>query len=178
MNVNALAIVGCVAAAAVLAGCPSNMKSGGGAAHPLERHPAPDVEVTMRSGGSAWHPSNANGKVLVLDFWATWCGPCKESFPRLDAVYQKHANRGLEVVGIDEDEDPKGVAEFVQTTGATFPIALDPSGDAASTFHVGTMPSEFVIDRHGVVRYVHAGYHPDDMDALDKEVTELLGEGD
>jgi thiol-disulfide isomerase/thioredoxin len=165
--------------AAVLAGCPSNMKGGGaGAQHPLERHPAPDVEVTMRGGGGAWHPSNANGKVLVLDFWATWCGPCKESFPRLDAVYQKHASRGLEVVGINEDEDSKGVATFVQSTGATFPIALDPNGDAASTFHVGTMPSEFVIDRHGVVRYVHSGYHPDDMDALDKEVTELLGEGD
>lgn len=150
---------------------------GGGASHPLQRHPAPDVEVQTRAGG-AWHPSNANGKVLVIDFWATWCGPCRDSFPRLDAVYKKHVDKGLEVMAIAEDQDPNKIPPFVRATGVTFPIALDPEGTAASTFDVATMPSEFVIDRHGVVRFVHSGYHPDDMDALEKEVSQLLDESD
>ena len=149
--------------------------SGGGSDHPLLRQVAPDSEVKLQSGPS-WKPTNASGKVLVIDFWATWCGPCKESFPKLDALYKKHGSRGLEVVGINEDEDPKGIQAFVQQTGATFPIALDPDGNMATTYNVGTMPSEFVLDRKGVVRYVHSGYHPEEMDALEEEVTELLRE--
>ncbi|GAC1369538.1 MAG: hypothetical protein NVSMB47_19410 [Polyangiales bacterium] len=157
-------------------GCAGGTKGkGGGASHPLARQVAPDVEVKLRSGGP-WHPANASGKVLVIDFWATWCGPCKDSFPRIDAIYQRHQNGGLEVVAIDEDDDAKGVPAFVQSTGVTFPIALDPGGNAATTYGVNTMPSEFVVDRRGVVRFVHSGFHPDDMDALESEVAELLKE--
>jgi cytochrome c biogenesis protein CcmG/thiol:disulfide interchange protein DsbE len=167
-------LVACAWAGGCAAGKGKGASSGGGN-HPLLRQVAPDSEVKLQSGPS-WKPANASGKVLVIDFWATWCGPCKDSFPKLDAIYKKHGGRGLEVVGINEDEDPKGIPSFVQQTGATFPIALDPDGNMATTYNVGTMPSEFVLDRHGVVRYVHSGYHPEDMEALEEEVAELLRE--
>jgi thiol-disulfide isomerase/thioredoxin len=160
------------------AGAGGKGASGGGAgvgSHPLLRQVAPDTELALEQGGN-WRPGNASGKVLVIDFWATWCGPCKESFPRIDAIYKKLGGGGLDVVAINEDEDSKGIPGFVQSTGVSFPIALDPSGNAASVFNVGTMPSEFVVDRKGVVRYVHAGYHPEEMDAIEDEVKELLKE--
>lgn len=129
----------------------------------------------MRDGGS-FRPSNARGKVLVLDFWATWCAPCKASFPKIDALYRKHRAAGLEVVGVDEDEEHGEVAQFLADTKATFPIAFDKGGRAAEAFGVETMPSSFVIDRRGVVRYVHSGYHPDDAPQIAAEVEELLAE--
>ncbi len=158
-------------------GCPggTGAKSGtAGTNHPLLRKVAPDAEVKRSAG--PWRPSNNSGKVLIMDFWATWCVPCKASFPKLDAIYKKHRAAGLEVVAINEDEDGKKIDAFVKETGVTFPIAMDPNGTAASTYGVDTMPTEFVVDRRGVVRYVHAGYHPDDVEAVDAEVQELLKE--
>jgi len=160
-------------------GCPgqnggSKTGSGGGSNHPLLRKVAPDVQVKRSKG--PWKPSDTMGKVVVMDFWATWCAPCKASFPKLDAIYKKHKDAGLVVVAINEDEDGKGVDQFVKDTGVSFQIALDPNGTAASTYGVDTMPTEFILDRRGIVRYVHAGYHPDDVEAVDAEVQELLKE--
>lgn len=129
----------------------------------------------MEKGG-AFRPKDDHGKVLVLDFWATWCGPCKASFPRIDAIYKKLGPKGLEVVAINEDEDTKGVDAFVKDTGVTFPIAFDKAGKAAESFGVETMPSSFVIDKRGVVRFAHSGYHPDEAAKIEAEINQLLDE--
>lgn len=145
------------------------------ASHPLARKPAPDVEVKLASGGP-FHPRDAAGKVLVLDFWATWCAPCKASFPKVDAIYQKHAAKGLMVVAINEDEEPDKVPPFLAEVKPSFTIAYDNKGKAAEAFGVETMPSSFIIDRRGVVRYAHSGYHPDDAATIESEIEELLAE--
>lgn len=141
----------------------------------MARKPAPDIELKLING-SAFRPSNAKGKVLVLDFWATWCAPCKASFPKVDAIYKKHAARGLEVVAINEDEDQKKVPAFLDEVKPSFTIAFDNNGKGAEAFGVETMPSSFIIDRRGVVRYAHSGYHPDDAAVIEAEVEELLAE--
>jgi cytochrome c biogenesis protein CcmG, thiol:disulfide interchange protein DsbE len=144
-------------------------------AHPLARKSVPEVELKLQKGGS-WRPADANGKVLIVDFWASWCEPCRDSFPKLDAIYKRHENGGLVVVAINEDEEPTKIPNFLQSTGVTFPVALDPSGSAASSFGVSKMPSQFVVDRRGVVRFVHSGYQPDEMEALEDEIKQLLRE--
>ncbi len=171
---------GVVVLAVLTTGCPPKGKGSesgksGGDAHPLARQVAPDVTLKLQKGGS-WHPGDASGKVLLIDFWATWCGPCKDSFPKLEGLKGKYEGKGLEVVGVNEDEDGKGISSFLTLTGATFTIALDPAQDAGNTYGVQNMPTEFLIDRKGVVRFVHAGYHSDSMDELDAEIQQLLSE--
>ena len=159
------------AAATWLSACPPPAKT---AEHPLSRNLAPDI--SLKVGGADWSPSKAKGKVLVLDFWATWCVPCKDSFPRLDGIYRKYKDKGLELVGVTSDEDPAKIDKFVKETNATFPIGRDAGGKATDTYKVEKMPTTFVIDRKGVVRYAHGGYEPKDADDLDKEVQELVAE--
>lgn len=165
-----------VSALLVLTGCAS---AGGGkseaASHPLARKPAPEVTLKLEKGGD-FKPSDAKGKVLLVDFWATWCAPCKASFPRVDAIYQKHKAKGLEVVAVNEDEDVKKVPAFLAETKVSFTVAFDNEGKAAETYGVQTMPSSFLVDRRGVVRYAHSGYHPDDAAQIEAEVEELLAE--
>jgi peroxiredoxin len=164
-----------VALSTMLVACPSGGGASKGSNHPLARKAAPEFEAKIAKGGT-FKPKDANGHVLVLDFWATWCVPCKASFPKIDAMYRKKKDQGLEVFGINEDEDTKGVDAFVKETNASFPIVLDEGGKAAEKYGVETMPSSFVIDRRGVVRYVHSGYHPEDAPVIEKEVDELLAE--
>ena len=165
-----------VVATMSLLGCPTGKATKSeGAAHPLARKVAPDIEVKLRSGG-AFHPRDAKGKVLVLDFWATWCAPCKASFPKVDAIYKKHQAHGLEVIAINEDEDASKVQPFLDEVKPSFPIAFDNAGKGAEVFGVETMPSSFIIDRTGVIRYAHSGYHPDDSATIEAEIEELLAE--
>jgi thiol-disulfide isomerase/thioredoxin len=146
-----------------------------GAAHPLARKAAPNITVKLKDG-SAFHPKDALGRVLVLDFWATWCAPCKASFPKVDAIYEKHKAQGLQVVGVNEDEDHGKVQPFLDEVKPSFLIGFDDAGRGAEAFGVETMPSSFILDRRGVIRYAHSGYHPDDAATIEAEVEELLAE--
>lgn len=166
LSVTALALSGCGALGA---------SKSDATQHPLARKPVPEVALELDQGG-AFKPADAKGKVLVLDFWATWCGPCKASFPKVDAIYRKHKAEGLEVVAINEDDEHSKVPAFVSETKVSFAIAFDKDGKAAESFGVQTMPSSFVIDRRGVVRYAHSGYHPDDAAQIEAEIAGLLAE--
>jgi len=152
--------------------CPPPAKSGD--SHPLARNLAPEISVQV--GGKEWSPASAKGKVLIMDFWATWCVPCKESFPHLDAIYRKYKDKGLQVVGVTGDDDKALVDKFVKDTKVTFPIGYDASSKGTETYKVDKMPTSFVIDRKGVIRYPHGGYTSDDAAQIEKEVQELLAE--
>lgn len=143
--------------------------------HPLAKSPAPTVTTRLASG-APFRATDARGKVLLVDFWATWCPPCKAAFPRLDALYQKHRASGLEVVAVSEDDDQAKAAAFVTESNVTFTIAYDDDGKAAEAFGVQAMPTSYLVDRRGIVRYVHPGYHPDEAGQIEAELTELLAE--
>jgi peroxiredoxin len=115
------------------------------------------------------------GKVVIVDFWATWCAPCRESMPELEKLYKKYAAQGLTVVGVSVDKEPGVIKPFLEKLQVTFPIVHDAAHSIADKFAPPRMPSSYVIDRKGVVRYVHGGYHPGDVAALEKELQELLG---
>ena len=143
----------------------------------------PDVEFPLVDSAEGahvgtWKLSSARGKVVVLDFWATFCIPCRTSFPKLQALHEKHASDGLVIVGISEDDEPSAsIPPFVKQVGATFPIALDSHAVASSApFQVSALPTTLVIDRKGVVRHRHEGARDGEDETIAREVEALLRE--
>jgi peroxiredoxin len=143
----------------------------------LVGNPAPEFRAHAEKGnGAALSTRELRGHVVVLDFWATYCAPCKASFPKLEQLNAKYAASGLSVVGISEDEpeDKPKVQSFAAAYGARFAIAWDGDKAIARAYRPETMPSTFVIDRKGVVRYAHVGFREGDEIELEREVQELL----
>lgn len=115
------------------------------------------------------------GKVVIIDFWATWCAPCKEELPVLQRLYEKYGKDGLVVVGISVDKEAKNVRSFVKKLKLTFPVAHDADHAVSGRYEPATMPSSYVVDRKGVVRHVHKGYRAGDDKKIESEVKALLG---
>ncbi|MEA2490644.1 MAG: hypothetical protein QOH21_2436 [Acidobacteriota bacterium] len=100
--------------------------------------------------GSKFEVASLRNKVVLLNLWATWCGPCRTEIPELQMIHQKYAARGFEVVGVSVDETgPEAVKEFVDQQKVTYPIALDPEGKLASIFQTSVLPTSVLIDRNG-----------------------------
>lgn len=117
------------------------------------------------------------GKVVIVDFWASWCAPCKEEMPVLERLYAKHAKDGLVVVGVSVDRDVANVRSFLSKLSVSFPIVHDLAHAVADRFEPPKMPTSYVIDRQGVVRYVHGGFRAEDAKRLASEVESLLRSG-
>lgn len=115
-----------------------------------------------------------NGKVVFLDFWATWCGPCKEELPALDAIYQKYAKDGLEIVAVSVDKSEENVAEFLAKKPVSFTVLTDKTGKLASSFSLVGMPTAFIIGKDGVIVHKHAGFSKSFLSVYEKEIVELL----
>jgi cytochrome c biogenesis protein CcmG, thiol:disulfide interchange protein DsbE len=135
--------------------------------------PAPDFSLAPAEGGAALGPKAFAGKVVIVDFWATWCAPCKESFPAYQRMVDKFGGE-LVVVGVSVDDDPKGIASFRSATGVKFPLVWDEGQVAAGVYRPGTMPTSFVLDRHGIVQFVHEGFRTGDESAIEEHVRSLL----
>ena len=146
----------------------------------LVGNPAPDFTGSRRSPGRKGSVAlkSLRGKVVLVDFWGTFCAPCKQSFPRLQDLNTKYAASGLTIVGISEDEsdDKDKIPGFAGTYGAKFALGWDEDKSIAHSYKPPTMPSSFIIDRKGVVRYAHVGYHDGEELEIEKEVKELLGQ--
>jgi peroxiredoxin len=171
----AVAAVALVACGGGLGGGPAPEPAGDVAG--LVGNPAPDFRVQPLQGARGVQSIHElRGKVVVLDFWGTYCGPCKASFPKLQGLNAKYASSGLHVLGISEDEpdDEAKIATFATTYGARFAIAWDKDKTIARAYKPETMPSTFVIDRKGVVRFAHVGYRDGDELEIEREVQELL----
>jgi thiol-disulfide isomerase/thioredoxin len=139
--------------------------------------PAPDISGP-RMGASAEKVSLSalKGSVVYVDFWASWCVPCRVSMPTLDALYKKHAARGLVVLGVNKDATDADANRFLQRTVVSFPLVADAQDVAARAFGVKAMPSGYLVDRRGVVRRVHRGFTPETAAAVEREIEELLKE--
>ena len=103
------------------------------------------------------------GNVVFLNFWATWCPPCKEEMPSMERLYRRHKDRGLTMLAISIDSDGRKVADFVKKLGLTFLIGLDPKLEVANAYAVRALPSTFLIDRNGNMSAIALG--PRDWDA-------------
>lgn len=116
------------------------------------------------------------GQVVYLDFWASWCTPCKASFPFMNELHDQLASQGLVVLAVNVDEQRAAADRFLQQTPARFRIAYDPKGLTPEQYKVKAMPTAVLIDRKGQVRHVHAGFRDRDRDALRAQVESLLKE--
>jgi thiol-disulfide isomerase/thioredoxin len=114
------------------------------------------------------------GKVTIVDFWATWCEPCKKSFPKYQELYVKYKTSGLEIVAVSVDDEKKDIPDFIKSYGAKFPVGWDEGHKIAECYHPPNMPSAYVIDKTGVVKFVHNGYHDGEEKELEKEIKSLL----
>jgi cytochrome c biogenesis protein CcmG/thiol:disulfide interchange protein DsbE len=116
------------------------------------------------------------GKVVYLDFWASWCKPCRQSFPWMDSAQRTYLDKGLVVVGINVDQERDLADRFLQQMNPHFRIVFDAQGALAEAFKVSGMPASFIIDRHGEVRFKHLGFRPERQAQLDAELNTLLAE--
>ena len=103
--------------------------------------------------------SGLKGKAVILDFWATWCGPCNAEAPILDQVAKKYADRGLVVVGVSQDDSPELPREWVKSRRVSYPLAFD-AERVSRNFAVESLPTMVVLDRNGVVRAIRIGMTP------------------
>jgi thiol-disulfide isomerase/thioredoxin len=117
-----------------------------------------------------------NGKVVLVDFWASWCGPCLQSFPWMNELQQKHAAEGLVIVAVNVDQEPALAEAFLKKVPAKFRIEYDQAGNIARQFDVQAMPTSFLIDRSGHVRVRHTGFREKQRTEREHEIEQLLKE--
>ena len=120
-------------------------------------------------------PAAYKGKVVYLDFWASWCTPCKLSFPWMNELARTYAQRGLVVVAVNVDHDREAANQFLHDMPAVFPVIYDPDGKIAERYKVKDMPTTILIGRDGAVRYVHEGFMPAREGEYAAHVASLLG---
>jgi len=116
------------------------------------------------------------GKVIYLDFWATWCPPCKKSMPFLNALRNELVDQGFEIVAISVDEDSEEAWKFLKQYPVDYAIAMDPSGQCPEQYDVKAMPSAYFIDKKGIIRFIHLGFRERDEKEIRQRVLELLAE--
>jgi thiol-disulfide isomerase/thioredoxin len=119
--------------------------------------------------------SDLKGAVVIVDFWASWCGPCKKELPALDRIAAKYSGKVV-VLAVNIDKERKKADAFLAQAkvSAATTILLDPEGKVAAAYDVPTMPSSYVVDSHGIIKHVQAGFKSGDEDALEDKVRELM----
>ncbi len=118
--------------------------------------------------------SQYTNQVIYLDFWASWCAPCRTSFPLLNELFEKYQKQGFEVVAVNLDEDLDDAQKFLAELPVTFTILHDAEGQWAEKYGIESMPTSFIIDKHGVVQHVHNGFSKADIGKLENKIASLL----
>jgi len=143
---------------------------------PREGFSAPDFTLDLLDGGQVTL-SDLRGKAVLINFWATWCPPCRAEMPAIEAVYRSHKDLGLEVLAVNttNQDDQAAAAAFVEELELTFPVPLDRTGAVSASYNLRGLPSTYFIDRHGVIRSVVVG-GPMSGALIQSRVEELLRE--
>ena len=137
--------------------------------------PAPDFALRSMKGPSV-RLSEHLGEVVVINFWATWCGPCRQEMPLLDELYGKYQRAGLVLLSVNIDETLEPAIEMAQTLKVSYPVLFDARKEVSRAYDVRAMPVTVLVDRAGVVRYVSEGYKPGYEKRYTEKLRELLNE--
>ena len=141
----------------------------------LEGQQAPDFALKSSTGDNL-RLSEYRGDVVMINFWASWCAPCREEMPLLDEMYDKYKNLGFTILGVNLDENRQDAAKILEQIPVTFPVLFDPKSEISRLYKVTAMPTTILIDRDGNLRAVHKGYLPGFIDKYDSAVKALIKE--
>ena len=114
-------------------------------------------------------------KVVYVDFWASWCAPCKQSFPWMTEMQERYKKQGFEIIAINLDDDRDSALQFLERVSPGFTIAYDPEGKTAESYGLTVMPSSYLIDRKGQLTAVHKGFKTTDKHEMEEKIKSLLG---
>lgn len=133
-----------------------------------------DIEIPTLDG--VINTADLRGQVVYIDFWASWCVPCRKSFPWLNTMLEKYEDQGLTIIGINVDKDAAFAAEFLKETPAMFLIGYDPKATLAELFELPAMPSAFIVSRDGELIDAHYGFKTSATDQYEASIVKALGE--
>ena len=136
---------------------------------------APDFTLPVLGADAAMSLSETQGKVLYIDFWASWCAPCRVAVPRIVALQEELGGEAFEVIGINIDEQVDDALDFAERFAMNYVNVIDPDGDTAESWDLLAVPMSYVVDPEGRVTLVHAGFRRGDMEPIRAHILELLG---
>jgi peroxiredoxin len=136
---------------------------------------APDFTLNAQTGKPV-ELTQFKGQVVMLNFWASWCGPCRQEMPLLDSIYKKYNKAGFTMIGVNVEPDSKAANDWLKQTPVSFPILYDTQSDVSKLYGVAGMPSTVIIDRKGNVRFIHRGYKPGDEEEYLSSIRSLMRE--
>ena len=136
---------------------------------------APDFTLKSRSGKNL-RLSDYRGNVVLLNFWASWCGPCRQEMPLLEAMYKKYKKLGFVILGVNVEQDSSKANTYLSDVSVSFPVLYDNNNTASKLYNVSAMPTTVIIDRNGNMRYLHKGYKPGYEKDYKKQVKTLIRE--
>ena len=135
--------------------------------------PAYDFTLKSRSGKNI-RLNELSGQVVLINFWASWCGPCRKELPELEVLHQKYKDLGVTILGINIDADPSLSKKLLKESNVTFPILYDPDNQVSKQYQIESMPSTFLVDKKGLFRYRHNGYLAGYEKKYDEQIKQLL----
>ncbi|MBU6198797.1 MAG: TlpA family protein disulfide reductase [Xanthomonadaceae bacterium] len=135
---------------------------------------APDFSLTPFAGTHSVSLADYRGKVVLVDFWASWCSPCRQSLPLYNGLQADFPVSEFAILAVGLDENSDDARAFLREHPVKYTALQDPRGDVAQAFGLKGMPSSYLIDRAGIVRYRHIGFEPEDINALKREITALI----
>lgn len=141
----------------------------------MEGQPAPDFALKSSTGQNL-RLSEYRGDVVMINFWATWCGPCRQEMPLLDELYARYQRVGFNLLGVNIDDDSRRAMQMIDELGVSFPVLFDARKEVSELYEVEAMPVTVLVDREGTVRYVHHGYKPGYENAYLDQIRSLLRE--
>lgn len=136
---------------------------------------APACSVPLLDGSRSVSLADYRGQVVYLDFWASWCAPCRESFPFMNELQRELAGKGLQILAVSVDKTPEEARRFLARYPAQFTVALDAAAACPASFELQGMPSSYIIDKGGTVRAVHAGFRNRDRAEIRQQLLDVLG---
>ena len=137
--------------------------------------PAPAFTLASRAG-QAVSLAQYKGQVVMLNFWASWCGPCRQEMPLLESIYKKYNKMGFTMIGVNVEPDSNAANEWLKATPVSFPILYDRDSKVSKLYDVSGMPSTVIIDRSGKLRVLHRGYKPGDENEYLDSIRTLIRE--
>jgi peroxiredoxin len=145
------------------------------AASDLAGLPAPDFALKSSTGENL-RLSEYRGDVVMINFWATWCGPCRQEMPLLDQLYTRYERVGFSLLGVNIDDDSSRAMDMMKELGVSFPVLFDARKEVSQLYNVDAMPVTVLVDREGTVRHVHKGYKPGYEEMYLDQIRSLLRE--